>query len=190
MTFFVKYDFDLMCKTLLKEHLDTLNIQYTLNSVNEVLIEENLSEEKQKILTDALKKQGIEIVSNQKSTLVERIKNAIDDMLKDETKIALKVSVYLSETLNYSYTHLSTVFSENTYTSIENYTILRKVDLVKKHLCNTNLTLTEIAFQLNYSSVAHLSGQFKKMTGLTPSTFQRIMRKKKIYPLTKPNTLS
>ncbi|WP_245794779.1 helix-turn-helix domain-containing protein [Flaviramulus basaltis] len=168
-----------MCKTFLKEHLDALDISYTLTGVGEVYIKEKLSQEKKKKLSDSLKKYGIEILTNQKLTLVERIKNAIDEMLKDNENKPLKLSTYLSDTLNYSYTHLSSIFSESTYTSIENYTILRKVDLVKDYLCNTNLTLTEIAFKLNYSSVAHLSGQFKKTTGLTPSSFQNIMKKKK-----------
>lgn len=189
MTLFIKYDFNTMCKAFLKEHLDTLDVSYRINSINEISIDGNLSEDKQKFLTDVLKRYGIEIVTNQKLTLVERIKNAVEEVLKDKNKTSLRLSTYLSDTLHYSYTHLSTVFSETTYTSIENYAILRKVDLVKEYLCNTNLTLTEIAFQLNYSSVAHLSGQFKKMTGLTPSSFQRIMKKKKITTLTSTTVL-
>ena len=181
MVIFVKYDFSLMCKTFLKEHLDALDISYSLIGTNELHIKESIPKEKRKNLVASLKKYGIEILTSHKLTLVERIKCAIDEMLKDNTKKSLKLSEYLADNLNYSYTHLSTVFSENTYTSIENYTILRKVDLVKDYMCNTNLTLTEIAFQLNYSSVAHLSGQFKKTTGLTPSTFLKIMKKKKNY---------
>ena len=179
MKIFLKYDFDALCKTFIKEHLDALNISYAINSINEVVIKDDFTGEKHSILSDALKKYGIEILTDQKSTLIERIKQAIDDMLDDDDNKNLKLSSYLSDTLNYSYTYLSTVFSENTYTSIENYTILRKVDLAKALMCNTNLTLTEIAYQLNYSSVAHLSGQFKKTTGLTPSAFQNIMKKKK-----------
>ena len=180
---FFKYDFDILCKTFIKEHLDALDVSYAINSVNEVVMKDNLQEEKYKTLSEALKKYGIEILTDKKSTLIERIKQAIDDMLNDDKNKHLKLSSYLSDTLNYSYTYLSTIFSENTYTSIENYTILRKVDLAKAFMCNTNLTLTEIAYRLNYSSVAHLSGQFKKTTGLTPSAFQNIMKKKKDYNL-------
>ncbi|MEW4924666.1 AraC family transcriptional regulator [Algibacter sp. 2305UL17-15] len=180
---FFKYDFDTLCKAFIKEHLDALDISYAINSINEVTINENLQKDKQKTLSEALKKYGIEILTDQKATLVERIKHAIDKMLKDEKSKNLKLSAYLSDNLNYSYTYLSSVFSENTYTSIENYTILRKVDLAKEFMCNTDLTLTEIAYRLNYSSVAHLSGQFKKVTGLTPSAFQNIMKKKKDYNL-------
>ncbi|MFL0353712.1 AraC family transcriptional regulator [Xanthomarina sp. GH4-25] len=180
MTLFVKYDFDLVCKTLLKEQLDALDISYTLNSLGELIIKGVLSQEKQETLTTSLKKYGIEILSKQKVTLIDRIKNAVDDYLKNKEFRSIKLSTYLSDTLHYSYAHLSTIFSENTYTSIENYMILKKVDLAKDLICNTNLTLTEIAFRLDYSSVAHLSGQFKKTTGLTPSAFQRIMNKKKL----------
>jgi len=181
MTFFVKYDFDLACKTLLKEHLDAYDITYSLGSLGEVNIKGKLSDEDRIALANSLRRYGIEILDGQKITLVERIKNAIDELLKNKDLKSVKVSSYLSDTLHYSYAHLSSVFSESTYTSIENYIILRKVDLAKELICNTDLTLTEIAFQLNYSSVAHLSGQFKKTTGLTPSSFQRIMKKKINY---------
>ncbi|WP_276165348.1 helix-turn-helix domain-containing protein [Zobellia alginiliquefaciens] len=178
MILYVKYDFNLACKTLLKEHLDALGIAYTLGGLGEVEIKGNLTEEKRTLLSNSLKKYGIQILDDQKTTLVERIKNAIDELLRNEELKSVKVSTYLADTLCYSYAHLSSLFSESTYTSIENYIILRKVDLAKELMCNTDYTLTEIAYQLNYSSVAHLSGQFKKTTGLTPSTFLRIMKKK------------
>ncbi|MBU2975522.1 MULTISPECIES: AraC family transcriptional regulator [Zobellia] len=186
MVLFVKYDFNKACETLLKEHLDAYDISYTLGSLGEVRIKGNLPEDQKQSLTNSLRRYGIEILDDQKITLVERIKNAIDDFLKNKELSSLKFSTYLSDSLHYSYAHLSSVFSESTYTSIENYIILRKVDLAKELICNTDMTLTEIAFQLNYSSVAHLSGQFKKTTGLTPSTFQRIM-KKKINHTANPN---
>ncbi|MDX1316572.1 MAG: AraC family transcriptional regulator [Xanthomarina gelatinilytica] len=179
MTLFVKYDLDLLCKTLLKEQLDAQDISYSLGSLGEIHIEGKLSPEKQENLTAGLKKYGIDILSKQKVSLIDRIKNAIDDYLRNEDFRTEKLSTYLSNKLHYSYAHLSTVFSENTYMSVENYTILKKIDLAKELICNTNLTLTEIAFRLDYSSVAHLSRQFKKTTGLTPSVFQSIMNKKK-----------
>jgi len=179
MTLFVKYDLDLLCKTLLKEQLDAQDISYSLGSLGEIHIEGKLSPEKQENLTAALKKYGIDLLSKQKVSLIDRIKNAIDDYLRNEDFRTEKLSTYLSNKLHYSYAHLSTVFSENTYMSVENYTILKKIDLAKELICNTNLTLTEIAFRLDYSSVAHLSRQFKKTTGLTPSVFQSIMNKKK-----------
>ncbi|MDO6439274.1 AraC family transcriptional regulator [Cyclobacterium sp. 1_MG-2023] len=138
-----------------------------------------MSKETKNAIIHSLNKYGITVLDDQKETLVDRIKNTIDEMLNDENARHLKVSSYLSDKLGYTYSYLSSVFSENTYSSIENYLILRKVDLVKELLQEGNLNLTEIAFRLNYSSVSHLSGQFKKTTGLTPSSFQRIMERKK-----------
>ncbi|HLV39590.1 AraC family transcriptional regulator [Xanthomarina sp.] len=178
MTLFVKYNFDLVCKTLLTEKLEALGVSYTLGSIGEIHIDKTLTEEKLEIISTSLTKYGIDILTNPKATMVERIKNSIDEFLRDKDLRAVKFSTYLADKLHYSYPHLSTVFSENTYTSIENYIILKKVDVAKELMCTTNLTLTEIAFQLDYSSVAHLSGQFKKTTGLTPSAFQRIMKNK------------
>jgi AraC-like DNA-binding protein len=113
--------------------------------------------------------------------LVQRIKDAITELIHNQEEENLyKVSAYLSEKLDYSYSYLSTVFSETTYTSIENFIILKKIDYAKELIITNNLTLTEIAFKLNYSSVAHLSYQFKKTTGLTPSAFQNIIEKRKV----------
>ncbi|MFD2550539.1 helix-turn-helix domain-containing protein [Bizionia sediminis] len=179
MTLFVKYDYNQICKTILKEQFHALNIEYTYNNHGEITIHSPLTDHLQQKLEAALNHYGIKILSNQKDTLVERIKTSIDTMLRSNDLRTVKVSTYLSEKLHYSYAHLSSVFSENTYTSIENYMILKKVDLVKERICTTNLTLTEIAYQLDYSSVAHLSGQFKKTTGLTPSKFQKIMKNKR-----------
>ena len=181
MTLFLKYNFDLVCKTLIKEKFEILNISFTLGRMGEIHLDETLSEDKLNTLSASLKRYGIDIITNPKTTLVERIKNTIDQFLRDKELHVVNFSTYLSDELRYSYSYLSTVFSENTYTSIENYIILKKVDLAKELICSTNLTLTEISYKLNYSSVAHLSGQFKKTTGLTPSTFQRIMKNKKTY---------
>jgi AraC-like DNA-binding protein len=88
-------------------------------------------------------------------------------------------SVYIADKLNHSYGYLSSLFSEITFTSIENYVIIQKIERAKQMLASETLTLTEISYQLNYSSVAHLSNQFKKMTGITPSAFQRIIKKRR-----------
>lgn len=175
----LKYDYDLLYKTVLKEQFDTMGIFYTLHGLGEIEIHSELSPETMNDLAVALQKYGIEIIDNQKMALVQRIKYAIDDMLSDDIAVSQKVSSYLADKLGYSYAYLSNLFSESTLTSIENFIILRKVDHAKELLSNTDLTLTEIAFRLNYSSVAHLSGQFKKTTGLTPTAFQKIMEKRK-----------
>jgi len=175
----VRIDCNLILRTVLREQLDELDIDYEFCGPGEVLIRQELSEEKKERLVLALGKYGIEIIDDKQLALVERIKAAIDEMLEHEGEIAEKVSCYLASKLNYSYSYLSGLFSENTFTSIENFIILRKVDLAKEFICNTDLTLTEIAYRLNYSSVAHLSAQFKKTTGLTPTNFQRIIEKRK-----------
>ena len=103
-------------------------------------------------------------------------------MVNSEEPLAVKSSVYLTEKLNHSYGYLSNLFSEVTYTSIENFIIIQKIELAKSLILKSQLNLTEIAFKLNYSSVAHLSTQFKNTTGITPSAFQRIiLKRKEIY---------
>ena len=176
----LKLDLTIACRAILREQLQKLDIPFTLCRAGEIEIYDEITQDEIDGLIIALQPYGITIIENQKKTLVERIKNTIDMMLNDESSKTIKVSSYLTNKLNYSYPHISNIFSESTFSSIENYIILRKVDFVKDLLCDTDLTLTEIAGRLSYSSVAHLSSQFKKTTGLTPSTFQRIMSRKKL----------
>lgn len=175
----VRIDCKQTLKTVLREQLERLGIAHELCGPGEVLILENISEEKREKLILGLEKYGVEIMDDKQLALVDRIKATIDEMLENESEDSEKVSSYLARRLNYSYSYLSGLFSENTFTSIENFIILRKVDLAKELICNTELTLTEIAYRLHYSSVAHLSAQFKKTTGLTPTNFQRIIEKRK-----------
>jgi len=176
----VQYDYTLLCKTVLENVLDRYGLSYNLISTGEITITSQLTPEQQSELEQTLKAYGITILKNTQDILVQRIKDAITELLHDHTKNrTYNVSTYLAETLNYSYSHLSAVFSESTHTSIENFVILRKSDVAKQLIIEDQLTLTEIAFKLNYSSVAHLSAQFKKTTGLTPSQFKRIIKKRK-----------
>lgn len=182
MKLFIKFDFNTVCNRVLTEQLDALNLKYNILSFGEVEFSETLNNEKIQNLTHHLSIYGIEIVENQKSILVEKIKDTIRDMIfNDNTLVNVKSSVYLAEALEHSYGYLSNLFSEVTYTSIEHYTILQKIEYVKSLIVKGELSLTEIAFKLNYSSVAHLSGQFKKTTGITPSAFQRIITKRKEF---------
>tara|TARA_R110002051_G_C8732983_1_gene498120 strand:+ start:90 stop:659 length:570 start_codon:yes stop_codon:yes gene_type:complete len=176
----VKYDFNTICKIVLQEQLAALSIPYRLHGLGEIEFERPLNVDQKNKLTTSLSSYGIEIIDDQKSAMVQRIKETITNMiLHDEQAKNYKVSSYLSEKLNYSYVYLSNVFSEVTYSSIENFVILKKIDHVKSLIISNNYTLTEIAYQLNYSSVAHLSYQFKKTTGLTPSTFQKIILRRR-----------
>lgn len=181
MKLYLSYDINVVYKAVLKEQLDKTDIQYELNGIGEVNLLKNIDSNELKTLSDQLEKYGITIIEDYKSQLVQRIKDSVTEMIYNEEyeEKSYKVSVYLSEKLNYSYTYLSNLFSEVTYTSIENFIILKRIDYVKSLIINDELTLTEIAYKLNYSSVAHLSAQFKKTTGLTPTVFQKIITRRK-----------
>lgn len=179
MKIYVKFNFNNLCKKILQEQLEKAGFEYTLHGANEIEFAKSLSEDDFETLKQNLENYHIDVLEDKKMTMVDQIKQTIDKMLNDEKARLVKTSSYLADNLHYSYAYLSSLFSEATYVSIEQYIILRKVDFVKNYLLNTDLTLTEIAYKLNYSSVAHLSGQFKKATGLTPSAFQRIIAKRK-----------
>ena len=180
MKIFVKFDQNTACKKILEEKLDESLIKFRILGFGEVDILENVSDEKLNKFTEAVRPYGIEIVENQKTVLIQKIKDIIVDMVfNEDTNISVKSSVYLSEKLNHSYGYLSNLFSEMTYTSVENFIILQKIEYTKQLIINNQLSLTEIAFKLNYSSVAHLSSQFKNITGITPSAFQRIIKRRR-----------
>ncbi len=142
-------------------------------------IEEVISDEKLEQLNSDLSLYGIEIVENSKSQLVQKIKEIIIDMVYKEEKLPVsKISAYLADKLNHSYGYISNLFSELTFTSIENFIILQKIERAKQLITTNEFNFTEISFKLNYSSVAHFSTQFKNATGLTPSAFQRIIKKR------------
>jgi len=180
MKIFIKFDFNTACKKILEEKLNECQIKHKIIGFGEVDFLERVSAEKMKLFTQSLGSYGIEIVENQKTVLIQKIKDAIVDMVfNEDTSVSVKSSVYLSEKLGLTYGYLSNLFSEVTYTSIENFIILQKIEYTKQLIINNQLSLTEIAFKLNYSSVAHLSSQFKNTTGLTPSAFQRIIKQRK-----------
>lgn len=178
MKVYLKFDANIALKSFLNHHLRELDLPFSLTNSQEVVFEKELSLSEKEKIKELLTPFKIELVNDGKLDIVQRIKISIDEMLRDEQATRMNTSDYLSNKLNYSYAYLSNLFSETNHTSIENYIILRKVDIVKELLVNTNLTLTEVAYRLNYSSVAHLSGQFKKATGLTTSTFKRIVEKR------------
>lgn len=180
MKVFIKFDFNHICSKIIAEKLDELDLKYAILGFGEIEFLEKLSNEKLKAFNEVLDDYGIEIIENQKVILVQKIKDTIIDMIYNgDAAINVKSSVYLSDKLDHSYSYLSNLFSEVTYTSIENFIILQKIEYTKSLITNTELSLTEIAFKLNYSSVAHLSSQFKNTTGITPTTFQRIMAKRR-----------
>jgi len=160
---------------LVKSELEKLGIAYKTVELGEAELEEPISNEQQEALKVVLAKSGLELMDDKKAMLVEKIKNVIIEMVhySDEFPEA-NFSNFLSEKLNHNYTYLSNLFSEVKGTTIEHYIILHKIEKVKELIVYDELNLTEIAYKMNYSSVAHLSNQFKKITGLTPSFFKKL----------------
>lgn len=180
MKVFIKFDFNRICNKILQEKLDESNLKYRLLGFGEVEFLNVVSEDQLKDFSNSLFPYGVEIVENQKTILVQKIKDLIVEMVfTEDVTVNVKSSVYLADKLNHSYGYLSNLFSEVTYTSIENFIILQKIEYTKQLIISGQLSLTEIAFKLNYSSVAHLSSQFKNTTGITPSAFQRIIKKRR-----------
>ncbi|MFW0737066.1 MULTISPECIES: helix-turn-helix domain-containing protein [unclassified Flavobacterium] len=179
MKLFIKFDINTICSLFLKHNLDQHKINFTTLGFGEIEINDNMDAEALEALKEKLGPCGFEVVENQKSVLVQKIKDAIIELVFMEDNNNYKSSVFLAEKLNHSYGYLSNVFSEVTYSSIENFIILQKIERAKQLIIINEMSLTEIAFLLNYSSVAHLSTQFKNTTGITPSAFQRIIKKRR-----------
>jgi AraC-like DNA-binding protein len=180
MKLHVKYDIHAAGKAILKEQLELAGLSYKAINFGEVELINPVSPEKLAALNENLKTYGIEIFNDQKTDIIQKTKDVIVEMVNsDENLPAVKVSAYIAQRVNYSYGYLAALFSEVTFTSIENFIILQKIERVKQMILEGDLTLTEIAFKLHYSSVAHLSAQFKKTTGLTPTSFLSIIKKRR-----------
>lgn len=168
-------------KKVIENEFKRLDIPFDQVSSSEIRPSEPLCKMKYQAIKKSLSEFGIQIVEDPKEKLIARIKEVIHQLVYSFEKLpSIKTSIYLSQKLGYSYGYLSSIFSEGTSISIENYLILKKIELVKLILLQNNSTVTEVAFRLNYSSVSHLCNQFKKKTGLTPSEFQYIMSKRVI----------
>lgn len=169
----------LRCKMLVKSELEKLGLDYSTVDLGEVNLMEDITPEQRDQLNHALKKAGLELMDDRKALLVEKIKNAIVELIHySEEPPTVKYSVFLAEKLKYDYTYLANLFSEVQGITIEHFIIMHKIERVKELLVYDNLNLTEIAFKLHYSSVGHLSNQFKKTTGLTPSHFKQLKKKR------------
>ncbi len=169
----------LRCKMIVKSELTIMGVNFTVVELGEVEIAEKLSEVKYAQLKLALLAHGLELMEDKKSILIEKIKNIIVEMVHyTEDPLNINFSDYLSNKLNYDYNYLSNLFSEVKGSTIEQYIIAHKIERAKELLIYDELTLTEIAYMLNYSGVSHLSRQFKKVTGLTPSFFKRMKHKR------------
>lgn len=168
------------CKMVVKSELEKLGLHYTSIELGEAVIKEDITQEQRELLGIALKKTGLELMDDKKSILVEKIKTIIIELVHySEDQIKVNLSDFLSEKLNHNYTYLANLFSEVKGTTIEQFYLSHKIERVKELLVYDELNLTEIAFKLHYSSVAHLSNQFKKITGLTPSHFKKLKNKRR-----------
>ena len=167
---------------VVKAELERIGLHYTSVELGEADIQENISPEQYEQLNIALKKSGLELMDDKKSMLIEKIKTVIVELIHysdNDEELKINFSDYLSEKLQYNYTYLANLFSEVQGTTIEHYIIYHKIERVKELLVYDEFTLTEIAYKLNYSSVAHLSNQFKKVTGLTASHFKKLRNKRR-----------
>jgi AraC-like DNA-binding protein len=168
------------CKMLVKSELDKLGLHYKVVELGEIEIEETITADQKNELKNALLQSGLELMDNKKSMLIEKIKNIIVEMVHYDTEEPkIKNSNYISTKLNHNYTYLANLFAEATGTTIEHYIIIHKIERTKELIIYDELTLTEIVWKLNYSSVSHLSNQFKKITGLTPSYFRQLKNKRR-----------
>ncbi|MDD4529439.1 MAG: AraC family transcriptional regulator [Bacteroidales bacterium] len=180
MKLYIKYMVSIRCKMVVKSELDKLGLHYSVVNLGEVNIYETITEEQRSILKAALLKTGLELMDDKKAMLVEKIKNIIIEMVHYSEEVPkTNFSDFLSLKLNYDYTYLANLFSEVTGITVEHYIINHKIERVKELLIYDELNLTEISYKLNYSSVAHLSNQFKKVTGLTPSFFKKLKDKRR-----------
>ena len=166
---------------IVKSELEKLGLHYINVDLGEAEIMEDVSAEQLAELNIALKKSGLELMDDRKSILIEKIKNVIVELVHysdSDEPLKINFSNHLAGKLNHDYTYLSNLFSEVQGTTIEHFIIVHKIERVKELLVYDELNLTEIAYKLHYSSVAHLSTQFKKITGLTPSHFKQLRNKR------------
>ncbi|MBO9586100.1 MAG: helix-turn-helix transcriptional regulator [Flavobacterium sp.] len=169
------------CKMVVKSEFEKLGLQTTAVELGEVELEQEISEEQKRILLENLQPLGFDLIDDKKTKIVEKIKNLIVDLVHHKNNdLKINLSEYLAENLNQDYNSLSNLFSEIENTTIEKYFISQKIEKVKELLIYNELSLSEIADILNYSNVAHLSNQFKKITGFTPTSFKQSKDKMRI----------
>jgi len=165
---------------VVKEELKKLGLHFIIVDMGVADIMEDITEGQREQIRTALLKSGLELMDDKKAVLIEKIKNVIVEMVHYNDELPkTNFSDYISEKLNYDYTYLANLFSEVQGTTIEKFIILHKIERVKELIIYDELSLTEIAWNMHYSSVAHLSNQFKKMTGLTPSHFKKLKNKRR-----------
>lgn len=180
MRIYIKYMVSLRCKMLVKEELLKIGVKYVSLELGMVQILEDITTEQRNQLKENLLKSGLELLDDKKSILIEKIKTVITEMIHYTDELPkVNYSDYISEKVGNDYTYLANTFSEVKGITIQQFIILHKIERVKELLIYDELNLTQIAFKMHYSSVGHLSTQFKKVTGLTPSFYKQLKEKRK-----------
>lgn len=175
---YIKYMVSNRCKLAVKDELEKLDIHFIAIDLGMVEIAENISNEKKILFDNGLHTSGLELIDDKKVILIERIKTTIIQMIHySDVMVKINFSDYLSEKLNYNYTYLANLFSETQGITIEQFIISHKIERIKELMLYDELNITEIAWKMHYSSVAHLSSQFKKVTGFSPSHFKQLKKR-------------
>ncbi|MCB4800236.1 helix-turn-helix domain-containing protein [Neotamlana laminarinivorans] len=181
MKLYIKYMVSLRCKLLVKNELEKLGLHYISVELGMIEIKEDISESQKQEFKSNLAKSGLELIDDNRSILIDKIKNVIIEMIHYSDEVPkVNYSDYIAQKLNYDYTYLSNLFSEVKGITIQHFIIKHKIERAKELILYNELNLTEIAYKLNYSSVAHLSNQFKKVTGHTPTFYKKIGQKRKL----------
>lgn len=181
MFLYIKYMVSLRCKMVVKAAIQKLGLKCIVVDLGMVEILEDITEDQRELLKKTLLRSGLELLDDKKSILIEKIKAVIIEMIHYSDDLPkINYSEYISEKLGYDYTYLANIFSEVKGITIQQFIIIHKIERVKELLLYDELNLTEIAYQMHYSSVAHLSNQFKKVTGLSPSFFKQLQKKRKL----------
>ena len=183
MVLYIKYMVSRRCKMMVEEELRNLGLHYIALDLGMVDVMEEMSDQQIEAFRKNLLVSGLVLLDDKRSILIEKIKNVVIDMIHHSDELPkTNFSEYLSECLGYDYTYLSNVFTQVKGITIQQFILIHKAEKVKELLLYDELNLTEIAFKMHYSSVAHLSNQFKKITGLTP-TFYKQMKEKRCQNL-------
>ena len=176
---YIKYMVSLRCKLIVKAELEKVGIKHGVIDLGVVELQEEITEEQREKLQVNLKKWGLELLDDKKKILIERIQNVVVEMVHySDELIEVNASDFISEKLGYDYTYLSNMFAEIKGMTLQHYIIIHKIEKVKELLLYDELSLTEISYRLRYSSVSHLSYQFKKITGVTPTFYKKLKHKR------------
>jgi len=175
MKLYIKNMVSNRCKMIVKSELEEFGLHFIIVDLGEVEIMEKITSEQRILLNQNLEKSGLGLMDDKKKILIEKIKNIIVELVYySEKQPKINLSDFISEKLNYDYTYLANLFSENQSITIEHFFLNHKIERVKELLVYEDISLTEISYKLHYSSVGHLSNQFKKMTGLSPTKYKKL----------------